>query len=75
MEALAEGTPLIISNTSCLPSIYGDSAHYINPSKYTDINLDNILQQKVGDTKKVLSQYSWEKTAGIIWNEIKKIYG
>lgn len=75
MEALAEGTPIIISNTSCLPSIYGDSAHYINPSKYTDINLDNILQQKVGDTKKVLSQYSWEKTAGIIWNEIKKIYG
>lgn len=74
MEALAEGTPIIISNISCLPSIYDDSAHYINPSNYTDINLSSILQQKVGDTKKVLAQYSWEKTAGIIWDEIKKIY-
>lgn len=72
MEALAENTPIIISNASCLPSIYGDSAYYVDPFEYDNIKLDDILKQKIGNPQNVLEKYSWERTATIIWNEIKK---
>lgn len=32
-EALASGTPVITSNTSCLPEVGGSAAFYVNPSK------------------------------------------
>lgn len=67
MEALAEGAPIIISNTSCLPEIYGDSAHYIDPFKFDDINLDAILESTVGDPQKTLDKYSWKKSADTLY--------
>lgn len=62
MEALYNGVPIIISNTSSLPEIYEDSAHYIDPMRY-DYNLDALLNEPVGLPEKILSKYSWEKSA------------
>jgi alpha-1,3-rhamnosyl/mannosyltransferase len=31
VEAMASGTPVIVSNRSCLPEVCGDAAHFIDP--------------------------------------------
>lgn len=62
MEALSFGVPIIISNTSSLPEVYGDSAHYIDPNKY-DYNLENLLKEPVSNPNKVLERYTWKESA------------
>lgn len=62
LEALSEGAQVIVSNTTSLPEIFEDSAHYIDPSN-TDIDLDNVLASKVSNSKAILEKYSWEKSA------------
>ena len=63
LEALSVGVPIILSNTSCLPEIYGTAAHYIDPYDYQSIDLDAILRQSVTDANTVLQKYSWQKSA------------
>lgn len=62
LEALSCGAPVIISNTSCLPEIYGKCAHYISPYQY-DYDLDAILKEPVEPAENVLEKYSWDKSA------------
>lgn len=62
MEALYNGAPIIISNTSSLPEIYENSAHYIDPMQY-DYCLDDLLKEPIDSPKKILNKYSWEKSA------------
>ena len=62
MEALYNGVPIIISNTSSLPEIYGDSAHYIDPLKY-DYCLDVLLKEPVSPPERILNKYSWKISA------------
>ncbi len=62
MEALYNGAPIIISNTSSLPEVYEDSAHYIEPMRY-DYNLENLLNETVASPDKILAKFSWEKSA------------
>lgn len=75
MEALAEDAQIIVSNASCLPEIYRSSAHYIDPYKLDNIDLEQILSQKVDGPEKVLAQYSWEKSAKILLGVLKKYCG
>src|SRR5690606_20474313 len=37
LEAMAYGTPVVSSNTSCMPEILGDAAEYFNPLDTHDI--------------------------------------
>lgn len=66
LEALSCGADISISNASCLPEIYSDSATYFNPTDYSiDIN------QLIGETsetnkQRVLDKYSWEKSAMLL---------
>lgn len=62
MEALYNNVPIIISNTSSLPEVYEDCAHYIDPMRY-DYCLDDVLNEPVASSQKVLDKYSWEKSA------------
>ena len=62
LEALSAGAKIIISNASCLPEIYGDGAHYIDPYDY-EADLDRLLAEPVAPAETVLGKYSWEKTA------------
>lgn len=71
MEALAENAQIIVSNVSCLPEIYCSSAHYIDPYMLDNINLEQILSQKVDAPDQVLAQYSWEKSAKILLGVLK----
>lgn len=72
LEALYYGAAVIISNTSSLPEIYEDCAHYIDPLKY-DYCLNEILQEPVGSAEKILRKFSWEKSAWQ-WYELIESY-
>ena len=69
LEALAMGTPVICSNATCLPEIFEDTVHYIDPHK-PEINLEPILEKPVASAGKLLSRYSWRNTAKTISDTI-----
>lgn len=62
LEALAMGSKVICSNSTCLPEIFGNSVHYIDPCN-PNVNLNQLLQEKTDDAEVVLSKYSWENTS------------
>ena len=72
LEALASGAEIIIANSSCLPEIYGDSAHYIDPYDY-DVDLDKLLSEKVVPAEKVLSKFGWDISARKIHEICRKL--
>ena len=71
LEAMLAGTPVVSSNATCLPEVYGDAAQYFNPADPTNIAkaIDKILSNpkraneliKLG--KEHIRQYSWHTTA------------
>lgn len=71
LEAMGHNLPVISSNATCLPEVYGDAAHYFNPHDTSDIAraidevLSNISLQEELTLKgaKQLKKYSWHKMA------------
>jgi glycosyltransferase involved in cell wall biosynthesis len=71
LEAMACGTPVVVSNSSCIPEICGTAALYSNPNNYTEmagtmlkVLLNKELhQQLVQKAEKNLKRFSWEKMA------------
>lgn len=71
LEAMQHQTPLISSNATSLPEIYGDAAHYFDPLDTADIAraIDEVIRSKTRQEKLVaagqtqLEKYSWLKTA------------
>ncbi len=71
LEAMTHSCPLISSNATCLPEIYGDAAHYFSPEDPYDIA--KKIVRVVGDEKlrakliikghRQVKKYSWAKTA------------
>lgn len=71
LEALSIGSKIIISNTSCLPEIFGGAACYIDPCDYS-IDLNEIVAKNVLPCSDILNQYSWKNTANNIVDMIKE---
>ena len=71
LEAMGYGTPVISSNATCLPEVYGKAAHYFNPLDTSDIAdaieqviTNESLQDKlVKAGYKQIKKYSWKKQA------------
>jgi len=71
LEAMGYGAPVVSSNATCLPEVYGHAAHYFNPSDTTDMAraIDEVLSNdmlrnemiKEGYTQ--LKKYSWQRMA------------
>ena len=71
LEAMGYGTPVISSNATCLPEIYGKAAHYFNP--YDTSSIASAIEKVLSDedlrnqlTKagyKQIKKYSWKKMA------------
>jgi glycosyltransferase involved in cell wall biosynthesis len=71
LEAMLHGAPVVSSNATCLPEIYGDAAHYFDPldvqamagainEVLTDKDLRaELIKKGVEQAKK----YSWQRTA------------
>ena len=71
LEALSCGTQIIISNAACLPEIYGNTAHYIDPFN-ADIELDILLQKSVEKPDKLFKKYSYDKSAQQVYKIINE---
>jgi glycosyltransferase involved in cell wall biosynthesis len=72
LEALSCGAPVIISNRTSLPEIYGKCAHYIDPDK-PDVSLDLLLTELVESPEKLLKKYTLENTAKRLYDILKEI--
>lgn len=78
LEAMALNCPVISSNFSCLPEIYGDSVLYFDPNNSDDlVSKIKTLQSSPSLRQKLISlghqqikKYSWTRTA----KQTMKIY-
>ncbi len=78
LEAMGYGIPVVSSNATCLPEVYGQAAHYFNPTDTSDIAeaIDQVLSDDTLRTRlskagyKQIKKYSWKKMA----KETHKIY-
>ncbi len=81
LEAMALNCPVVSSNSSCLPEIYGDSVLYFDPQNPDDlVEKINQLKNNLGLRQKLidlghqqLKKYSWNKTAEQSMTVYKKI--
>jgi len=79
LEAMGYGAPVVSSNATCLPEVYGDAAYYFNPTDVDDmaraINSvltsntlrDSLIQKGHQQVKK----YSWQTMAGETYSVYK----
>lgn len=74
LEALSVGAKAIVSNTSCLPEIYGDSVAYIDPQDDT-ANLDELVGTAGSSGLDVLNKYSWREAAQHLYKKIICVNG
>lgn len=71
LEAIVHGAPVISSNATCLPEVYGDAARYFNPLSVQDMAhavqevLDDpaLRTQLIEAGKLKAREYSWQKMA------------
>jgi len=71
LEAMVHGAPVVSSNATCLPEVYGDAAHYFDPLNVDD--MANKIGEVIGNEKlrkdliakghKQSAKYSWHRMA------------
>ncbi|OGD71326.1 hypothetical protein A3A84_01270 [Candidatus Collierbacteria bacterium RIFCSPLOWO2_01_FULL_50_23] len=71
LEAMSVGLPVLSSNATCLPEIYGDAALYFDPRSLDDLVrklallfTDQVTQVKlIAAGKKRVREFSWQRMA------------
>ncbi|MGB3945768.1 MAG: glycosyltransferase family 1 protein [Candidatus Saccharimonadales bacterium] len=71
LEAMAAGAPVISSDATCLPEVYGEAAEYFDPRDTDDmaatiervITDKNLRQQLIDLGSKQVAKYSWRRMA------------
>jgi len=71
LEAMVHGAPVVSSNATCLPEVYGDAAHYFDPrdasdmaAKIADVLDDPILREDLLEKGRAqAAKYSWDTMA------------
>lgn len=71
LEAMMHGAPVVSSNATCLPEIYGESAHYFDPldvndmaNKINDVLTDSALRKElIKKGSRQAATYSWKRMA------------
>jgi glycosyltransferase involved in cell wall biosynthesis len=80
IEAMRCECPVICSNATCFPEVAANAAVYFNAFDVDDMAktmhdfyIDSALQnQLIEKGKKRAADFSWDKTAEIVWNVIEK---
>lgn len=78
LEAMVHGAPVVSSNATCLPEVYGEAARYFDPSSVKDmaeiiasvIDDQVIRKELVEKGAEQAKKYSWERMAA----ETKAVY-
>ena len=68
---MIHGAPVVSSNATCLPEVYGDAAHYFDPldiesmvSAINEVLSDASLREKlIAGGHDQVSKYSWQRMA------------
>ena len=71
LEAMLNGAPVVSSNATCLPEVYGDAAHYFDPTSVEDmaakirevLNDQALRKSLIQKGSEQVKKYSWETTA------------
>lgn len=71
LEAMTHGAPVVSSNASCMPEVYGDAAHYFDATNPEDIaqKVAEVLDDEqlrgtlIKNGYQRLKKYSWRKMA------------
>jgi glycosyltransferase involved in cell wall biosynthesis len=71
LEAMHEGAPVISSSATCLPEVYGNAAHYFDPTDSVSMALaiDQVLSNPalrarlIAAGDKRVRQFSWQRMA------------
>jgi len=71
LEAMINGAPVVSSNATCLPEIYGDAAEYFDPKN--TIGIADAVDRVISDSARreelialgyeQAAKYSWQRTA------------
>ena len=83
LEAMAHGAPVVSSNATCLPEIYGQAAHYFDPldtqamaNAINDVLTNNSMrQQLIMAGRRQAAQYSWQRMAEQTLTVYRKVLG
>ncbi len=78
LEAMAHGTPVLTSNLSSLPEVFGDAALLVNPENLFDIArgirqilTNNVLRETlIRRGHELVRKYSWQRSA----EQIHRVY-
>jgi glycosyltransferase involved in cell wall biosynthesis len=77
LEAMACGTPAVVSNRTSLPEVVGDAAFVFDPDEpgafveaLTSVNLDSARETIIAKGLKRAQNFSWEDTAEKLVGEI-----
>lgn len=71
LEAMMHGAPVVSSNATCLPEVYGDAAVYFDPLNIEDMSTkiaaviddEELRQSLIKKGHKQAASYSWERMA------------
>ncbi len=80
LEAMKCKTPILTSNVTSLPEVASDAAIYINPESIDDIgngmsiiyNDEKLRIRLIEKGQKRLKDFSWDKSAKLLWESIQK---
>ena len=71
LEAMLYGTPVVSSNTTCLPEVYGDAAVYFDPTNTKEMaeKIESVITSDAKRSELIekgydqASKYSWRRMA------------
>ena len=80
VEAMQSEIPIITSNATSLPEIGGDAALFVNPYEVNEIkntmlklrNTPELQRQLIANGIKRKNNFSWDKSADLLWKSIEK---
>ena len=81
LEAMAHGAPVISSNATCLPEVYGEAAKYFDPTNIhemtrviTNVLSDEKLRMQLSTAGyQQIKKYSWKKMAQETYEIYQKV--
>lgn len=82
LEGFSCGVPVICSSTSSMPEVGGEAVLTVNPFEINEISaaMERIARDADLRNQLVLSgelrrqDFSWDKTAGLLWNSLEKAF-